>query len=120
MPSAAPYRPASTWPVRSTALTLFDQSRGGHEVPLRAHTQPYFDLIRTEVFERSRAERRRLAAIDPVHLASTIAGSTVFFVAAMPLLVPDAGLNPLAPERLAAHEAELLEIVRRLLGTGAQ
>ena len=42
-------------------------------------------------------------------------GATVFFVAAMPALVPG-GFEPLAPERLAAHRDEVLRIARRLLG----
>jgi len=81
------------------------------------HTQPFFDLIRRQVFERDGGAIAHLAPIDPIHLASTIAGATVFFVAAMPALVPDRALDPVAPEHLAAHREEVLGIVRRLLGT---
>ncbi len=91
----------------------------GHQPALLEHTRPFFDLVRKQVFERDgdRGEAARLAPIDPVHLASTIAGATVFFVAAMPALVPQLALDPLSPEHLAAHREEVLRIVRRLLGT---
>jgi hypothetical protein len=51
-----------------------------------------------------------------VHIASLVAGSTVFFVAAMPVLLPGTDFDPLATEQLAAHKREVLGIVRRLLG----
>jgi hypothetical protein len=57
----------------------------------------------------------RARPIDPVHLASAIVGTTVFFVAAMPALVP-AGFDPLAAEHLASHRREVLRLTRRLLG----
>jgi TetR/AcrR family transcriptional regulator len=81
------------------------------------HTQPFFELVRKQVYEREDAASASLTPIDPVHLASTIAGATVFFVAAMPTLVPELALDPVSPRRLAAHREEVLRIVRRLLGT---
>jgi TetR/AcrR family transcriptional regulator len=68
---------------------------------------------------RDRAESARFARIDPVHVASTIAGATVFFVAAMPALLPHLDLDPVSPAHLAAHREEVLRIVRRLLGSQA-
>jgi len=56
--------------------------------------------------------------IDPIHFIVTIVGATVFFVTATSRLVPEWPFNPLSPEQLAAHRAELLGISRRLLGTG--
>lgn len=55
--------------------------------------------------------------LDPIHLASTIAGATVFFVAATPLLGSDWPHDPLSRDQLATHRAEVLRITRRLLGT---
>lgn len=81
------------------------------------HTRPFFDLVRREVFERDGAALAQFSPIDPVHLASTIVGATVFFVAAMPVLLPDRALDPVSPAHLAAHREEVLGIVRRLLGT---
>jgi TetR/AcrR family transcriptional regulator len=81
------------------------------------HTQPFFELVRKQVYERAEGEDARLSPIDPVHLASTIAGATVFFVAAMPSLVPGLGFDPLSPGHLSTHREEVLRIVRRLLGT---
>ena len=81
---------------------------------LLAHLGPFYELVRREVFERG--EDLPTAPVDPVHLASTIGGATVFFVAAMPALVPELELDPLAPAQLAAHKEQVLRIVRRLLG----
>ena len=89
----------------------------GHRPAVLEHTAPFFELVRKQVFERDAAEIGQLTPIDPVHLASTIAGATVFFVAAMPALVPELELDPVSPAHLAAHREEVLRIVRRLLGT---
>ena len=84
---------------------------------LLRHTQPFTELIRKQVFERSAAEDQQLAPVDPLHIASTIAGATVFYVAAMPILVPEVGADLLSPQQLEAHRTQVLRIVRRLLGT---
>jgi TetR/AcrR family transcriptional regulator len=96
-----------------------DAAPGGRPAILD-HVGPFFEVIRKQVFLRDRGESARLAAIDPVHLASTIAGATVFFVAAMPTLVPQLALDPVSPEHLAAHREEVLRVVRRLLGTSEE
>jgi TetR/AcrR family transcriptional regulator len=91
----------------------------GNQPAVLEHTRPFFELVREQVYERKDAAAASLAPIDPVHLASTIAGATVFFVAAMPKLVPDLALDPVSPAHLAAHREEVLRIVRRLLGIAA-
>jgi TetR/AcrR family transcriptional regulator len=81
------------------------------------HAEPFYALGR-EVVDGTRDDPlTRSAPIDPVHFASAIAGATVFFVAAMPVLAPRSGVDPLAPEQLATHRDEVLRIARRLLGT---
>jgi hypothetical protein len=89
----------------------------GRRPALLEHTRPFFALIRREVLARGGREIAGLAPIDPAHLASTVAGSTVFLVAAMPALVPQLGMDPLSREHLEAHREEVLRVVRRLLGT---
>jgi TetR/AcrR family transcriptional regulator len=56
--------------------------------------------------------------IDPIHLITAIVGATVFLLAAAPRLVQGLAFNPLSPRQLDAHRREVLEITRRLLGTG--
>ena len=87
----------------------------GRPPPLLAHTGPFFTLVRRVVRE-SRGDPLAAAAIDPIHIASTIAGATVFFVAAMPTLLPGSGFDPLHPNQIESHRREVLEITRRLLG----
>jgi TetR/AcrR family transcriptional regulator len=88
--------------------------RTGHEPRIVRHTRAFFELIGGAI-ERS-GEAGGGGSIDPVHVASVVAGSTVFFVAAMPALLPGLGFDPLDPERLEAYRRELLATVRRLLG----
>jgi hypothetical protein len=53
-----------------------------------------------------------------VYLAAQVAGTTVFFVAAMPTLLGDQRFDPLEPARLEALRREVLDTTRRLLGGG--
>ncbi len=79
------------------------------------HIQPFFHLA-ARVLDESRDDPLRAdPRLDPVHVASTVAGSTVFFVAAMPALLPGRGFDPLGEAQLAAHRAEVLAITRRML-----
>lgn len=87
---------------------------------LRRFTRPYFELIRKQVVERRDHGGEALARVDPVLVASTIAGTTIFYVAAMPTLVPELGLRPTRPESLNALREQLLGIVRPLLGRSAR
>jgi TetR/AcrR family transcriptional regulator len=89
----------------------------GRRPAVLEHTQPFFELVQREIFARDGGAIADLTPIDPVHLASTVVGATVFFVAAMPVLLPDRPLDPISPAHLTAHREEVLGIVRRLLGT---
>ena len=79
------------------------------------HAAPFYALA-AEVYAEAR-ERVPLGPgrIDPIQLASHIAGTTLFFFAAMPALAPALRFDPFAPEKLAAHRAEVLRSARRLL-----
>ena len=89
----------------------------GRRPPILRYAQPIADLIRREIITRPDFKTAKLTPIDPVHLTSMVVGSTVFFVAAMPSLVPESGIDPVSPEHIAALRDEMLRIVRRLLGT---
>jgi len=82
---------------------------------LREQTAPFFALA-----QRLAASGPRPAPgepqLDPAHLASAIAGTSVFYLTALPMLVPELGAEPLSPERLRAHREQLLRVTRRLLG----
>lgn len=53
---------------------------------------------------------------DPFHAASAAIGTSVFYVSALASLIPAGSFKPLAPEQLAAHKADVLFTVRRVLG----
>ncbi len=82
---------------------------------LVALTEPFRALAERLLTGRPRA-RSPKRPLDPAHVASAIAGGTLFFLGAMPALVPDLAADPFAPEQLEAHRRELLRITRRLLG----
>ena len=82
------------------------------------HTLPFVSLVEREVYEREEGSGPlRNTGIDPIHVASTIAGATVFFVAAMPALLANRGVDLSSPEQLETHRAQVLRVVQRLLGT---
>jgi TetR/AcrR family transcriptional regulator len=88
---------------------------GAGPAALAAHLAPFHALARAAI-ARERSERRpaRLA-VDPLPLATTIAGATLFFVAGMPALMPGRAGDPREPRRLAAQRRELIAITQRLL-----
>jgi len=53
---------------------------------------------------------------DPFHAASAIIGTTVFYVTALSVLIPNGTYDPLEPQQIAVHKAETINSVRRLLG----
>ena len=85
---------------------------------LLRHTQPFVSLVKREVYSRPEGPGPlKDTGIDPIHVASTVAGATVFFVAAMPALLADRGVDLSSPEHLETHRAEVLRVLQRLLGT---
>ena len=73
--------------------------------------QIYEEGLRTRAF--------RDDPVEPLHVASAVVGTSVFFIAAIPNLLPRHDFDPLEGERLEAHRRELLTIVRRSLGLRA-
>ena len=83
---------------------------------LAPHLPPFFALVDRALASPEVAAMRFEA--DPVAVASQIAGGTVFFVAAMPTLLPDGSFAPLEPARVEALRRELLGTVRKLFAGG--
>jgi len=100
-------------------ILLREVAAGGAGEPTAAlaHIAPFVDLVKGFLAKHADDEMLSHMPIDPAHVAATIAGATVFFVAAMPTLVPNIKFDPLSPEHLDAHRAEVLRITRRLIGT---
>jgi TetR/AcrR family transcriptional regulator len=79
------------------------------------HVLPYLPLVQAFI-EDNKDQMDELRSIAPAHVAATIAGATIFFVAGLPVLVgTTAGFDPLSSEHMAAHREEVLRIARRLL-----
>jgi TetR/AcrR family transcriptional regulator len=90
-----------------------------HGAGVLEQTRRLRELVQHEVLDRPSRKETKLAAVDPVHMASAIAGATIFFVAAMPTLVPDLEFDPLSREQLDVHKQEVLRIAQRLLDIDA-
>ena len=90
-----------------------DGSLGSQSV-FQRFTGPYIDVIRKHVWERPGHVRGELG-VSALHLATIVAGSTVFFVAAMPQLVPTDMADPTGPDQLESHRQQMLELVRRMI-----
>lgn len=80
---------------------------------LAPHVAPFFALVECAL---AAADAPAQSGADPVAVASQVAGATVFFVAAMPTLLPGVPFDPLEPARLEGLRREVLGAVRRLLG----
>lgn len=91
---------AEASPARSPAVTR--------------HVEPIIRAVAQILEEGQR--RKLLQPIDPVHFIFTVAGATVFFVAATPTLAPNWPFDPLSADQLGMHEAEVLQMTRRWLG----
>ncbi len=88
----------------------------GQGTALLPHVAPFAALVAEFSDARHEDGSGPALDLDPAHVASTIAGATIFFVAALPGLVPDGRFDPLRPAQLAAHREQVLRIIRRLLG----
>lgn len=90
--------------------------RSGQEPAIVKHTRAFFELVGQALARSGGDVLAHAEPVHPVHLAAVVTGSTVFFIAAMPALLPGLGFDPFEPSRLDAFKDELTCTVRRLLG----
>jgi AcrR family transcriptional regulator len=83
---------------------------------IQAQSQPFLTLLDMIFEEGGRSGVFRPLRSDPLHFVSTVAGSTLFYVAALPTFVGKLPYDPLCQEQLEAHKRDVLDITRRLLG----
>jgi TetR/AcrR family transcriptional regulator len=93
-----------------------DGASSGRPSVLR-HIRPFVDVVERFLEKSGVDGSTRSLGLSPAHIASTIAGATVFFIAALPALMPDATFDPLSADSLERHRGDVLRIARRLLGT---
>jgi len=100
-------------------ILLREVADGGRGQPTAAlpHIVPFIGLVKRFMDRHSGDELIEHMTIDPAHVAATVAGATVFFVAAIPTLVPNIKFDPLSRGQLDKHRAEVLRITRKLMGT---
>jgi TetR/AcrR family transcriptional regulator len=78
------------------------------------HALPLLGLMDQTI--RAGQRQKIFLQIDPIHLASTITGATVFFLLGTPLLGESWPFDPRSSSQLQQLRDELRRITRRLLG----
>jgi TetR/AcrR family transcriptional regulator len=95
------------------------------EAPFESHSDaralagPFLEILEDLLAEGERRGLLRPVMRDPLQLASTLVGATIFRMAAMPIFAHSEGSAPLDSRRLEAHRREVLSILRSLLGIPA-
>lgn len=93
-------------------------ARPGLTSPFVQHALPILGLMGQTI--RAGQRRKIFMRIDPIHLASTVTGATVFFLLGTPLLGESWPFDPRSAGQLEQLRQELRRVTRRLLGlTGA-
>ena len=82
---------------------------------VRARGAPVLALVTTILEEGQRAGVLRPARPDALHFVSAVAGTLLFYVAALPIFA-ELPYDHLSGEQMAGLKRDLLEITRRLLG----
>ncbi len=83
---------------------------------IQAQSSPFLTLLEMIFEEGERSGVFRPLRSDPLHFVSTVAGATLFYVAALPTVVGELPYDLLSKEQLEAHKRDVLDITRRLLG----
>jgi TetR/AcrR family transcriptional regulator len=78
--------------------------------------QPFLTLLNEIFAEGNRQGVFHPITSHPLHFASAVVGSTIFFVAGMPNLVRDMPFDPLSESQCEIHLRDTLRVTRRLLG----
>jgi TetR/AcrR family transcriptional regulator len=97
-------------------ILLREMANGGGATasPAAPHIMPFVNMVQAFIDENS-DEMQKLRAINPAHVAATIAGSTIFFVAGLPVLYGTDRFDPMTGEHMTAHREEVLRIAHKLL-----
>ncbi len=83
---------------------------------IQAQARPFLGLLEMIFEEGEHSGVFRPLRSDPLHFVSTVAGSALFYVAALPNFVGELPYDLLCDEQLKAHKRDVLDITRRLLG----
>ncbi len=108
---------------RPTAAHIALREAATTDPTLRAEIQrqaaPFLGLMEAILEEGERSGVVSPVRSDPFHFVSAIAGTTIFYVAALPTFVADLPDDPISPEGLSSTRRDVLEIARRLLAIRA-
>jgi TetR/AcrR family transcriptional regulator len=86
----------------------------GEAPVLHKEIAPFFELVSRVVSHSSADPLLHDPLLDPAHVASAIAGTSVFYLTALPVIVPRHA-GELSEDRLTLHREQLLRIARRLV-----
>jgi len=112
---------AVSWTVQRPASARIAMRHAADTEPamrqeIQRRAAPILDLIRLLFEEGERAGLLRPRHPDPLRFVSVIAGTALFYVTALPNLVPGLSDEHLSPESTQTLQRDLLDVTRRLLG----
>lgn len=102
-------------------ILLRELANSGRELPqqVRDAARPLAAFVRSAFVDdeavRARVRESSPEKVSAAHVASTVAGATLFYVAAMPLIQMRSDFQVLDADQVALHKTELLRVVRQLL-----
>jgi TetR/AcrR family transcriptional regulator len=89
------------------------RAREGHsqhiDKIIKNYMQPVFVRLSEVIHEGVKAGDFR--EVDPVHIVPSMVAMIVFYFSSAPMIQKIVGFNPLAPERIAARRAALLDFI---------
>jgi AcrR family transcriptional regulator len=85
---------------------------------VRRQSGPLFDLLRLIFEEGERSGELNPVDTDPYFFLSAVAGTLIFYLAALPTFFERLPFDPVAPEQIARLKRNVLRTVQRLLGMG--
>jgi len=85
---------------------------------VRRQSGPVFDLLQLIFEEGERSGELHPVDTDPYFFLSAVAGTLIFYLAALPTFFERLPFDPLAPEQIDRLKRNVLRTVGRLLGMG--
>jgi TetR/AcrR family transcriptional regulator len=83
---------------------------------VQRQARPFLALLEMIFEEGERTGVFRPLRCDPLRFVSTIAGATLFYVAALPTVMAEMPYDPLSDDALGAHRRDMIDAARRMLG----
>ena len=105
---------------RNALIDIRDRVKGGESLSdaFSEQGELFPTLYSTSLASGERSGELHPVDTDPYFFLSTVAGTVMFYIAALPTFFETLPFDPLDPDRIASLKHNVLRSVRRLLGIG--